>query len=1568
MVTFAQIGFCICCIIVLSLIKERNWNKTPCIVNSNHKMRNSRKNPIVKILLAIIGIPLSIIGILIILLYIPSVQQYAIESICQKIYQSSGFTIAAADARLAFPLKLKIDDFVFSKGDTVYAKSERINLNISPWPLLSGEIELNYIELENTSIETQELLPEVAIEGEIAFFRAVARNIDLAHGNANIRQLHIDGTRLNITLTDTLPDNEKSKAPADWTIALRRGAISNSSIGIQIPQDTLSTKIEIGKANIENLVADIAAQSYMAELLTLKESKARYDKGNYSKEERPLEHIALEKIAFDLSGIEITPAVAKLSINSMALAQPHGVVLTESKGVICCNTASLTLSDFTLHSKSGSSLKATCNIPLSALKSSKPLDIDAELDASLNKSDLVALLTAEQYNNLAIFQEKMFATKIKAHGNCSKINIDTIGVSMPELASFGVKGELRNINNRKKFTAKAIIDGYANDLKGVIAQAQGDTIHSATDNNASAWLKGTLEYNTGIANADITLHAADGGIVANAQYDITKERYDAKVTTDSINIARIVPNVPIEHLSMSLLADGRGFDIFADSTAYRLALKVDSICYNSISAGSIEVNASQANLISRMTALGNDPNLQFAIEADTRLHGNSIDNTTDIKVEKADLGKMNITDANLATELHMNLGLSTDLGEKHAIKLYGDALKIYTDTKTFTPKDISVEFYTAPDSTSLHADNGDLHVLGAMESGYRGLLKSLSKTGDMFMEALKHENMVHFMQDYQRLLPELHFAFKCGQDNMLANFLAIKGMRASSMRMDIDMDTISGLNIQGGVYGFKKGDINLDTIRVLTRQEGNRLRYYAGVRSTALDPQNHKQSYNAMLYGNLANDSLTTHFVFRDKGEAVGAKLGATTILKPYGLDISFAPKAVLLAEEFHFGDGNHISIGKGLSVNAELTLSDSHGSGIHLQATPDGDNGQNASMTLFNINLQKLTGVIPYAPEMAGTLDLDLNIRKESKGMLLSADMRAEELSYEGVYIGNEVIEAVYFPRKDNTHYLDLMLFHEDEEVAHLSGNYDNNSDGNLDGSITLTRFPLAVSKAFLQDAGVALQGFISGNMSAQGMLARLTTNGHIQFESVDIDAYRLGASLHVPDATTRIIDNRLQFKEFNIFAAGDTPFGINGEIDFSRLLDPTFNLRMKADSYKLIDSPRRKGAMLYGKLFVDVKAMVGGSLSKMRFHGDVAMKSKSNITYVMTETPIESDKELDGLVEFVNFNDTTTITATRKDIDLGNINLNLNLRIDDGARINADLNEGRSNYVTTEGNGNMQLTYSSEAGINVTGHYTMNDGEFKLTLPVIPLKTLAISDGSEIRWSGELLNPALNITALERVTSSVTFDDNSTQPVPFDVGVKVSNTLEQMGLSFVMSSPENPIVQEQLNALDTEGMNRYAVTMLLTGTYAGNRSMSASNALSSFIDAKINSIAGSAMQSINVNVGINDATNAKTGDTYKNYSFSFSKRFWNDRVTLMVGGEVNSGNAPEGSNSFINNASIEWKLSENSNRYLKIFYDKNYQSILEGEITETGIGYVYKRKLNRLKELFIFRNARKEEKKEKE
>ena len=45
----------------------------------------------------------------------------------------------------------------------------------------------------------------------------------------------------------------------------------------------------------------------------------------------------------------------------------------------------------------------------------------------------------------------------------------------------------------------------------------------------------------------------------------------------------------------------------------------------------------------------------------------------------------------------------------------------------------------------------------------------------------------------------------------------------------------------------------------------------------------------------------------------------------------------------------------------------------------------------------------------------------------------------------------------------------------------------------------------------------------------------------------------------------------------------------------------------------------------------------------------------------------------------------------------------------------------------------------------------------------------------------------------------------------------------------------------------------------------------------------------------------------------------------------------------------------------YIKIFRHNDYESILEGEITQTGVGFVVRKKLSNLLDLFRFSNRKK-------
>ncbi|MBQ2269331.1 MAG: hypothetical protein II338_03685, partial [Bacteroidaceae bacterium] len=183
--------------------------------------------------------------------------------------------------------------------------------------------------------------------------------------------------------------------------------------------------------------------------------------------------------------------------------------------------------------------------------------------------------------------------------------------------------------------------------------------------------------------------------------------------------------------------------------------------------------------------------------------------------------------------------------------------------------------------------------------------------------------------------------------------------------------------------------------------------------------------------------------------------------------------------------------------------------------------------------------------------------------------------------------------------------------------------------------------------------------------------------------------------------------------------------------------------------------------------------------------------------------------------------------------------------------------------------------------------------------------------------------------------------------------------------ATDEEISIQNQIAAMSAEQRSKAAVTMLATGMYLTDENMmsggfKANNALNAFLQSEIQNIAGSALRTIDINLGVESGTSSVgTGTT--DYSFQFAKRFWNNRISVIVGGKVSTGaDAENSAASIIDNVSVEYRLDKSSTRYVRVFYDRDTQDPLEGQLTKTGAGLVLRKKTNRLGELFIFRQKK--------
>ena len=114
--------------------------------------------------------------------------------------------------------------------------------------------------------------------------------------------------------------------------------------------------------------------------------------------------------------------------------------------------------------------------------------------------------------------------------------------------------------------------------------------------------------------------------------------------------------------------------------------------------------------------------------------------------------------------------------------------------------------------------------------------------------------------------------------------------------------------------------------------------------------------------------------------------------------------------------------------------------------------------------------------------------------------------------------------------------------------------------------------------------------------------------------------------------------------------------------------------------------------------------------------------------------------------------------------------------------------------------------------------------------------------------------------------------------------------------------------------------------------------------------------MKGIDLTFGINQYDGTRRAGLQTSYSYRLAKSLFNDRFKIVVGGEYSTDATAEenfGQN-LISDISFEYYLNEAGSKYLRLFRHTGFESVLEGQITETGVGFVMKRKVGSLADFF--------------
>lgn len=1479
-----------------------------------------------------------------VLLYVPPVQNLIRREVTAYASKATGMQIQVERIDLRFPLNLLVRGVeVIQQPDTLLSL-ESLNVRVQAWPLLKGKVEVDEVTLSRVAFNSANLIDGMEIKGVLGRFFLQSHGVDLSNETAVINATELSDTHVQMLMNDTTttPKDTTASAPVNWKVDLHQLKLKNVSFSMQLPADSMRMAAHIGEATIDDAQADLKNQFYGLKQFLLSGTSASYDTGAA----KPVEgfdasHIAVRDVSIGLDSLLYKGRDMKAVIREFTMNERSGLSVTSLTGRAFSNDSIISVPGLKLqtpHSEidlSAHTYWELVNIPTTGR-------LSANLNAYIGKEDVMLFTGGLPDSFKEAYPFRPLVIRAGTDGNLKEMQISRFTADLPGAFSLEGGGILENLADsitRSGTIGLKMKTQNLNFLTGLSGEVPNGTLVIPDSMNlvAQVDIKGP-EY-----KANLHLKEGQGAMNVNAALNTATEVYKADLKIDNLQLHHFLPKDSIYELSLSAAADGRGLDVMSYRSYAKLDLALDRLHYAQYHLSNVHLTGALKGALVTANLTSDNELLKMTTDAEYNLAHSYPDGKVTVDVIRLDLHELGLMPEPMKRPLAFNLSAEA------------------RQNRVFT-----------------HFISGDMKLNLSARSGVNPLISQSIRFVDVLMKQIDEKELNH--AELRKALPTAVLSFSAGKENPLAYFLATKNISYHDASMKFGTASDWGINGKAAVHALKVDTLQLDTVFFTVKQDTTLMKLRAGVIN---GPKNPQFSFSTTLTGEIRDRDAELLVDYKNGKGETGVLLGVNARPlfegqgKGNGIAFTLIPEKPIVAfQQFHFNENhNWIYLHKNMRVYANVDMWDEEGMGFRVHSMQgDTVSLQNIDVEIRRIRLQEITSVLPYFPELTGLFSLEAHYIQTEKDLQLSAEASIDELTYERQRIGDIALGATWLPGEQGKQYLNAYLNHDQVEVLVADGKLLPTRTGkdSLEVNTTLEHFPLRVANAFIPDQMVTLSGDMDGNLNITGSTEQPLINGELVLDSVAVFSSQYGARFVFDNRPVQIKNNRLLFDKFAICTTSKNPFTIDGYVDFRDMSRPMANLNMLAQNYTLLDAKRTRESLVYGKVFADFRATVKGPLDGLNMRGNVSLLGNTDVSYVLTDSPLTVQDRLGSLVTFTSFSDTTTVVRQEvPTVSLGGLDMVMMVHIDPSVRVKVDLDASNDNRIELEGGGDLSMKYTPQGDLTLTGRYTLSGGLMKYALPVIVAKEFAIDNGSYVEWTGNPMDPMLNFKATDRIRASVSEGENGgSRMVNFDVSVVVKNRLDNLSFAFDVSAPEDATVQNELTAMGAEERGKQALYIMVMKTYLGTGpigggggglgKLNMGSALTSVLSSQINSLMGN-LKNASLSVGVEDHDDSETGSKRTDYSFRYSQRLFNNRFQIVIGGKVSQGeNATNDAESFIDNISLEYRLDRTGTRYIRLFYDKNYESVLEGEITETGVGIVLRKKLDKLSELFIFKKKK--------
>ena len=558
--------------------------------------------------------PILLFVVLMVLLYVPPVQNFLRKQATSYASEATGMQINVGRIDLRFPLNLLVRDVeVIQVPDTLLTLGS-LNVHVQAMPLFKGKIEVDDITLQQVTVNSADLIEGMKIRGVLGRFFLESHGVDLTDETAVINHVELSDTHIGLVLNDTATTEKTDTAsvPINWKVDLHALSLKNVSFSMQLPADTMRMVARVSEASIKDVSADLKHQFYGLRSFLLTGTSVNYDTGNT----QPVEgfdpsHIALRDIRIGIDSVLYRGRNMNAVIREFSMNERSGLSVTSLTGRVFADSTVIRIPDFRLltpHSEMNLTAQTyweLVNIPTTGR-------LTARFNALIGKQDVMLFAGGLPEAFKEAYPFRPLVVQAGTEGNLKSMQISRFKVNLPGAFSLEGGGELYNLTDST--TRSAALDlkmqtGNLNFLTALGGMKPGAPLVIPD----SMLLDARLGMEGSKYDARLLLKEGEGRLGLTAALNSTTEAYTADLHIEDLQINHFLRNDSLYELSASRAAHGRGGDFTSYKTAAALKATIDKLHYGDYRISGIGLTGTVKNAVANVQLTSDNPLLKICL-------------------------------------------------------------------------------------------------------------------------------------------------------------------------------------------------------------------------------------------------------------------------------------------------------------------------------------------------------------------------------------------------------------------------------------------------------------------------------------------------------------------------------------------------------------------------------------------------------------------------------------------------------------------------------------------------------------------------------------------------------------------------------------------------------------------------------------------------------------------------------------------------------------------------------------------------------------------------------------------